>query len=57
MKTKINKICIAKDGFPLETFKGRWFVNLIRKILHGSHYECKECYQNKTAMKVNDITN
>lgn len=57
MKNKIKKILIAKDGFPLERFKGRHIINLIRKILYGSYYECKQCYENRTGIKVNSITN
>jgi hypothetical protein len=52
MKNKIKKVLIAKDNFPLETFKGRPITNFIRRLLHGSHYECKECWQNKTSIKL-----
>lgn len=29
-------IVYARDGFPLETFKGRPIINLLRLLLHGS---------------------
>lgn len=50
-KKTIKKILIAKDGFPLEYIKGRYIVNFLRRILHSSHYECRECYTNRTAVK------
>ena len=43
----MKKILIATDGFPLETFKNRPVINLLRKILHGDHYECFDCYHKK----------
>jgi len=51
MKEKINKIIIAKDGFPLELFKNRPITNFIRRLLHSSHKECRDCYLQKQARK------
>ncbi len=42
---KINKIIIAKDGFPLETFENSPITNWFRKLFLASHLECKDCYQ------------
>jgi hypothetical protein len=45
MKEQIKKIIIAKDDFPLEQFIGRPITNFFRRLLHGHHKECKNCYQ------------
>ena len=51
MKTKITKILIAKDGWPLEQFVNKPIINFIRKIIHGDHYECRDCWYGKQATK------
>lgn len=45
-------LIIAKDGYPLELFKKRPFLNFIRKILHGDHIEGHTCYEERTGIKV-----
>lgn len=54
MKTKIKTIIIAKDGWPLERINGRPITNFIRRLLHASHKECWQCYENRRAIKVSD---
>ena len=48
MKEHIEKIIIAKDGFPLELFKGRPITNFLRRILHADYKVCRECYKAET---------
>jgi len=52
MKTKINTIIIAKDGWPLEQFMGNSlrikFTNFLRRLLHSDHIECRDCYERKS---------
>lgn len=55
MKEKITKIIIAKDGFPLEQIINRPVINFIRRLLHSSHKECRDCYLSKTAVKKSSI--
>lgn len=45
-------IVIAKDGWPLEQFINRPFVNFLRRLLHGSFIEGSECYYNRTGVRV-----
>lgn len=45
-------IWITKDGWPLETFKGRPITNFIRRLLHGDHKECKQCYEARKGIKI-----
>ena len=47
-----DTIEIAKDGWPLETFKGRPVTNFIRRVLHGDHKECRQCYEARKGIKV-----
>ena len=51
MKEKIKKIIIAKDGFPLEQITGKPITNFFRRLLLGSHKECKDCWNSKQAKK------
>ena len=51
MREIINKIIIAKDGFPLEQFTGRPITNFFRRLLHSSHKVCKDCWYNRQVMK------
>ena len=53
----MKKILIGKDGFPVELVMNRPVLNFFRKIIHGKHYECKECYDNKQSCKnTNTVT-
>lgn len=51
MKEQIKKLLIAKDGWPLEEFEGRPITNFLRKLLHGSHYVCRDCWYSRQAQK------
>ena len=51
MKEKINKIIIAKDGWPLEQFIGRPITNFFRRLLHSDHLECRDCWNSRQAVK------
>lgn len=55
MKTKINYIIIAKDGFPLEEFQGRPITNFFRKLLHGHHKECLDCWIRNEAKENTEV--
>lgn len=50
---KIEIILIARDGYPLEQFKGRPIINFFRRLFLG-HPECKSCWQNRMRIKVFD---
>lgn len=47
----INKIAIAKDGFPLEYIENCPITNIIRYMLYFSHYECRDCYNSRIVKK------
>lgn len=55
MRQKINKIIIAKDGFPLETYQNSPFLNFLRKLLLSSHEECRDCYESRQAQKSSSV--
>jgi len=48
----VEKIIIAKDGFPLEQIKGRPITNFFRRLFLTSHKEIKIDYEKRTGMKV-----
>jgi hypothetical protein len=52
MKKKLQLVTIAKDDFPLELIEGRPLMNFLRKLLHTSHVECKECYERRKGIKL-----
>ena len=58
MKDHIAKIIIAKDGWPLEQFKGCPITNFLRRLLHGKYKVCEMCWRNQEAKKakVNNLT-
>jgi hypothetical protein len=43
MKYKGDFVIIAKDGWPLEQFKGRPIKNFFRRLFLGSHKQCRAC--------------
>jgi hypothetical protein len=40
-------LIIAKDGWPLETIRGRPITNFFRRLLLGHHIECGACWRNR----------
>lgn len=52
---KVTTILIAKDGWPVEEIEGRPIINLLRRLIHGSHRECLECWRRKQ-VKVNIVS-
>lgn len=50
IKTKM--LLIGKDDFPLEKIIGKPITNFFRRLLHGSHYECHKCYEERKRIKV-----
>jgi hypothetical protein len=56
MKERINKIIIAKDGFPLEEIIEKPIVNFFRRIFLSSHRECKVCYEKRSSIKIKQTT-
>ena len=45
-------IVIDRDGWPLEQFKNRPVSNFLRRLIHGDHRECRECYRCRTSVRV-----
>lgn len=44
-------LLIAKNGWPMETIENRPVINFLRRLLHGSHYVCRDCWYHRQAMK------
>ena len=57
MREKINKIVIAKDGWPLEQIIGHPITNFFRRLFLASHKECRDCWEHKQARKNPNISN
>ena len=55
IKTKL--LLIAKDDFPFEHIINRPIHTFIRKLIHGSHYECHKCYEDRKGIKVSSPPN
>ena len=53
MKDHIAKIIIAKDGWPLEQFKGCPITNFFRRLLYGRYKVCEICWRNQEARQAN----
>jgi hypothetical protein len=45
-------LLIAKDDYPLEQIKGHPIINLIRRVMQGSHFECHSCYEKRKGIEV-----
>lgn len=52
MQIKTELIIIDRQGWPLETFRGYPILNFLRRLVWGSHKECKECYERRKNIKV-----
>ena len=52
--SKIQRLAIDKMGWPVEFFEGKPIVNFLRRLIHTDHYECRECWYSRQAMKRSD---